>query len=360
MSLDVLEVHPDVLDLQFWEIVDDFRTERLFGQLAINLREEGINLTFEEYIQTVDRIGYVVMGQEWGGLPRPTLLFSETEGRDEVHGLFQKIFAGTHGKNGVRFEVSGDHGLTLVNFGHEDLCTLGRIGTALFLEQFGDMLGDNKRLAVQRPLEEITTNGALNYLPLAMRKQIAHQQQELGPYWEEALLTSGVGITWLGYAVRECYGTADLPIQRRWGFRPAIEKGLDFFVRKRRKGGGRIVSGTTTGEQVKGQIAEEVRSAKESFGGDAVKKSKGVYDVIAGTLSGDHAIRGLFALARAGFTYVVGMGVASKDSLTNRFAAHRREEMERWVEEHFREASVQRNAELAASEDESPPERPHP
>jgi hypothetical protein len=134
---------------------------------------------------------------------------------------------------------------------HADVVSLGRVGTAFFLEEYGNMLGRNKRAVIQKTVGEIHESGVMPFLPAELRERVEMQADTIGP---DTLLTSG-RISVLGLATRDALQKrhAMMFMQRPRDNRPAIEDGISFPAQSSHKGiplsdssiGGQIVDDLT-------------------------------------------------------------------------------------------------------------------
>jgi len=60
-----------------------------------------------------------------------TLNFKGVQEQEDFHSLCELLLAGIHGPTMPSMRAQGER-LVIKNFGHADLCTLGRVGSALF------------------------------------------------------------------------------------------------------------------------------------------------------------------------------------------------------------------------------------
>ncbi len=158
-------------------------------------------------------------------------------------------------------------------------------------------------------------------MPKDLRERLDNQLKALGSTALGTLLTSGEGISRLGFAVRDILaGTGKLRIQRAQGFRPIIERMLDFYSRVIKDAGGLVVSGMTPTHQLGGQVRNFFSKITNLRKGNLGEKAEGVYDFISNAISGGEFIRGCFALAYVLGLWTIGVGAATKNYFVDKIA----------------------------------------
>lgn len=187
--------------------------------------------------------------------------------KDELAREAFQTFAGYTftGISGYRIPHMRNYGpeLQIQNFSHPDLCTVGRVGSALFRHQYGSQLGPNARLLDSRTLRQIREDrpgrGYGPYLPASLIDYIDPPNNSDRPLPDNVLFTSG-RLSIVGAQVRQVLTERELPLplQRERGRTPNIEKGLRFV--QTQSTAGMPLSGGTIGnvltEQVWGRWSE--------------------------------------------------------------------------------------------------------
>lgn len=303
------EVHPQALEIGFRERTREYQTGRLFGKLTSNLRKEGITHSWNQYMDVMNTVVSARAEAASNGRLALTVSFADEQTRDNFSRLCQHILAGTHGPTGLSFLGRGTQELTVENFGHEDLVTLGRVGTALFLDEYGTTLRQNIRLLRQHSIGSIEDSGVLELLPAELRERLTEQKAAIGKVASNTLLTSGVGISKIGATVR--IASNDRSMQRSKNNTPKIEEGIRFYYTSPRDSGAVVVSSTTTGKLLKEQGKDFMdRQVSPMRDGDIVQRGEAAYDMVTGVVSGGKLLTGGFSLARALFTSAKGATAA--------------------------------------------------
>lgn len=289
------EIHEDALKAPFKERTAQQRTEKQFREYGDRLRKAGIEQSWTEYMKIMDSVKSSHAELQSNDRTALTVAFTGDQERNRFGELVQKIFSGANDPpliflpTEVTKGTSSNPGWTIQNFGHEDLCTLGRAGTAFFTEEYGPQLEENIRLVRQRTLGDIATVPDLDgkefeeFLPDALRERLRDQAVAMGASAEKTLLTSGLGLSGIGIEVRRVLkangDNKQLPIQRSLDCRPVIEKGIDFYAKKSQTGGP-VVSVTDSKSAAK-------KNVHDKFTGVQVDDPEKVYDLVTGVFTGE-------------------------------------------------------------------------
>jgi hypothetical protein len=309
-------IHPEALNRTYKERADEYTTLKQIRRLGRNIRNENITLpqvedgktvrkeiTWKGYLDIMDTAKEPTYEFE-GDTPVMTLTFDNPKEANTFSSLVQDVLRGSP----VKF-LPGETvtEVRLENYGHEDQCTLGRVGTALLLKDYGEgkfvddtnKLEENARFIVHHSIDEIVNVPNLEdgttfdqLLPEDIRNRLHNQKNadSLGEKAGETMLTSGIGISLMGREVRQKYKEKEMPLrmQRNRKERPKIESRTDFYQRQGRDVNGRPVSGITATQKVRGdavgQLEEKICPVRD---GDIAGIVKQGVDVLRGDVIGD-------------------------------------------------------------------------
>lgn len=321
MSIEPGSTAPAALNVRYVERVSEHVTTWQFNRLTANLGREGVmdflgpeaaEAPFDTYmglLDTIERADPVDDPDNSPGHASLAVHFAEQKGRDRFHRLADLSLAGIHGpttpaiRTGLNSEL-----LYLRNFSYPDVSTLGRIGTALLIKQYGPELGRNSRLTLNHTIDEMRDNGVIEYLPGALQERIAYLRERFGEKAGEIILTSG-HLSLLGSTLRKELGDdkAPLPIQRPRDCRPAIENDARFHTIRSVKSTGAPVSGMGLGRKVTDQLTERVYDFWDSFRkGNLAKAPEDIWSILTGL----GITEGVFSAVRAVGTMAIAAGVA--------------------------------------------------
>jgi hypothetical protein len=353
---EVSGIVPRALELGFVDRLEEYVTAVQLGKLGVGLCEEGMlahldnQLTGRQFTRLgrnmeeqglTDRLGPDGRRAPWTGMmrimdevtfaeatlnqegpPKHMLLVvktTSTRARDDLHGFYEHMLAGTHGPTRPEVRATGPREIRVNNFSHPDACTPGRAATSWFAQENAD-LGRNLRLILQRNLDQIEASGVTAVMRPELVARMDEQRETLAFLGEEnpggTLLTSG-NLSLIGSAVRRALkDTGPLDMQRPRGHRPAVEDGAVFYTRKSSSVVGLPVSGTTLGRTLQGQIMERVEDIV-----DPVKKRQLIVagERIWGILSGLGVNEGVGSAVRALATVSMATGVALKGTVTDKY-----------------------------------------
>jgi len=288
-------------------------TERNFDALARNVVASGIpqllgsKFGARPWTTAMYLTDEIVFSDAWPyndgppGTTRSIIQFESAIGRKHYHEFAKLELAGIHGSTKPEIFRSGERELTCDNMLYADVATGGRVLTALFREEYGKKLGRNEPLIVQHSLGQIKKNGV--NLPPDLAARAATQRERLGDAAEGTLLTSGM-LSLVGGAMRYALNDRNLILQRPRDNKPDIEKKLTFIERKASSDIGLPISGTTVGNEVKGQVIDRVREIHQED--DPV----GDLERIASLLTGLGVNEGLGTAAKALYTATRAFGYA--------------------------------------------------
>ncbi|HSX34679.1 MAG TPA: hypothetical protein VLF62_03495 [Candidatus Saccharimonadales bacterium] len=296
MSIEQVPVAPQALEAGILDRVEDFVTGKQMATLAKHLTAEGITgelnqqLTERQFetlgenvvasgvtkqfgdktgekpwtamMDVVDEITFAASEPQRDGPPKSvdvTARLSSGQARDRFYDFYETLLSGVHGSDRPRIRTSPSRPkeLDMTNILHPDVCTPGRVATALFLREFRD-LGRNNRLIVQRSLDQIEASGVVAHMPPELVARMQTQRERLGVMAGGTLLTSGQFSLIGGTVRRSLVHTGPLDMQRPKRNRPAIEEGLSFKARAASADVGLPVSGTTIGHELQGQLIDRI------------------------------------------------------------------------------------------------------
>lgn len=266
---------PEALDVGFMARIDEVVTQWQFRKLTSNLNREGIidflgpeavDAPFDTYMSVLDTIEDAQALVDPANTPGHATLavrFTGEPERDRFHRLLELTLAGVHGPTmpALRPGAEGNT-LNLHSFGYADLSSAGRIATALLAKQYGSALGRNRRLTINHTINEMQTNGVMDYLPPQLVDRVAYLQERFGEAAGHIIMASG-HLSLLGTTLRGVLDSDEktLAVQRPRGCRPAIEEDVSFYTIRSVEGTGAPISGTSIGYTLKGQVYER----KEDF-----------------------------------------------------------------------------------------------
>jgi hypothetical protein len=240
-----------------------------------------------------------------------TVEFDSSDARNDFHSLYELMLAGIHGSQMPSMRDVEQQRLVATSFGNPDLCTAGRVGSALFFKEYKS-LGRNLRPLMQHTISEIEASQVIPYLPRELRDRIEWQRETVGA---DTLLTSGkLGI--VGQAVRGALNeaNAELIMQRPRDNRPAIETGIHFYA-KSGVGSGIPVSATTAGREVTNEFRDRASALVEPYRQRDVAGAVGSFvNTVMGfglTEGGSTVAGALITVGRATIPAAIGM-VADK------------------------------------------------
>lgn len=336
MNTEYLPIAPKALEPGILDRVEDFVTGKQMNTLAAHLATDGIvdainqRLTEQQFdtlggrlvasgvtkqfgdktgrkpwtavMNIVDEVEFAASEPQLDGPLKSVDVDTELRtgrGRDDFQDLYETLLAGVHGADMPRLRTSGPRGLNAKNLLHPDVCTPGRVFTALFLQEFRDV-GHNNRLIVQRTIDQIETSGVVEYMPPELVARMHIQRERLGATAGSTLLTSGQFSLIGGTVRRSLVHTGELAVQRPRGNRPAIENRLSFYARTASKDTGMPVSGTTIGHQLQGQLADRVHGVyqKDDVIGTA-ERLWGIVSNLGVTEGASSAVKALWTISSA-------------------------------------------------------------
>lgn len=313
----VNDIHPHILNQGLGKRTGEIVRQQSIDRLTRNLGKEGIlgalgDTPWDAYMGIMDGLesGEVELGRQ----PHPSLLnvsirFNSSGARQRFEDVAHPLLAGIHGYGTTpQFRRDGQRNLTAEHFGHEDVSTLGRTGTALLYHQYGRALGPNLPL-VAGTIQDIQANGDLPYLPGALTRRIKEQDARLTPALDgkPSFLSSG-SLALVGHSMRETLRTNNLPVnmQRPRDNRPRVEEGVTFIS----TGDEMPRSATTLGGVLKAQLGGRVQEFVDPFrpkGFDLPRAAEGVADVLTGG--------GLLKLGGAALAAVIAISKATPRAL---------------------------------------------
>jgi hypothetical protein len=364
-------IHPNALKGELKERASLYRALKQTRRLGKNIREEKIMcpqvegdnvvvkaITWKGYMDIMDTARNPKYTFE-GDMPVMSLLFNTPQEANTYSSLIQDLFRGNPVKCLPGETLSH---LRLENYLHEDQCELGRVGTALLLQDYekstfvdeGDKLLENSRLLVHHSVDDVLGVPPLNadgdifkegddsenmkqfvaLLPEAVRERLLRQKaaKVLGKKAGETMLTSGIGISLMGKEVRQEYEDRDMPLrmQRKRHERPKIEARTDFYQRKGHDVNGRPVSGITAEQEIRGDaentLAEKIKPIRER---DAVALAKQAADLVKLEFLADLAAFGARTVQRYVESPIGAIGGRAADKWRKREKAGEREALDR-------------------------------
>ncbi|HYH75640.1 MAG TPA: hypothetical protein VD735_06830 [Candidatus Saccharimonadales bacterium] len=333
MTAEQTGIVPGALDMRFADRVQETVTRRQFTRLARNLGEAGVYrqlgaeaeaTPWSAYMGVMDQMNdaYVIADRELPFEPEPpangmptvtaTIGFNSHAGRDRFHYLYETLLAGVHDPGMPRMRANETAELEIANFSHPDLCTAGRVGSALFYQQYKH-LGPNLRPVFQHTVAEMKASGVVGYLPSELQDRIAMHEETVGA---DTLLTSG-RLALLGNVVRPALAKSnrDLMMQRPRGNKPAIEEDIYFYL-KDGSDSGIPVSALTVGKEV----ADELRYRRDQLTNPYKRRDvAGAGFALASMVTGMALTEGGSTIGGALVTVGKAIGPATIDAFADRW-----------------------------------------
>lgn len=318
MGAEQIDILPGALDSSFRARVNEYVTSRQTSLLDRNLKKEKVidqlgqdalaGRPWSAYMEIMDGIigaSAVLDPADSGDLTTLNVSFADKDKRDRFHDIYDQMLAGTHGPEMPHFRTNEppDVGLTVRSFGYADACTAGRIGTALFRQQYKKSLGPGLRLILTSTIGDIERKGLTHRLPIELQQRIARQEQLFGKEVTGTMLLTSGHISVIGVAMRNALKDKKLAIQRAYGERPVIEERLILYSTETDV----PISVASIGRIIVGQIRERIRDFKASF--QKRDYTKAMQD-LWGLLSGFGSTEGIGAIVRASATLAAAYGAA--------------------------------------------------